>query len=385
MNRAQEQLVAFKTTEQKTDRKQSALEFLKLKLTQEEYDEYICPSSMLEENLFQPARDWRALEVLHGVESQIKKTYNKLKQNCPVLDMKQRNTYKFGGILQPTLSKEYFTEFHNWYQEETGEQYTEENITDILNEKLFMIMGQPMAKAWAEKYNNTEEENPMGSEYWAEIFMGGFKETEHKHFKETIKRIDERRGTRATGGTSKPRGPSKKETEQQLMIQQQQKEIEELKKLMAEQKPKKKEPEEEAETDSDEEEELDVTSITIDGTEYFKDAEDNIYDPEGDGTPIGKLVDGKLDKSYYSKEVVVSDKKNTIENVIDDLFRKENIKTKENLKTWLGGRKTVNTLCDYAKEKALEHWNSVESPKSHVRWHYQHRLEGYKVYKGDWE
>jgi len=55
------------------------------------------------------------------------------------------------------------------------------------------------------------------------------------------------------------------------------------------------EPEEEEESDS-EDEELDVTPITIDGVEYFKDDEDNIYEPDGDGDPIGKLVDGEIKK-----------------------------------------------------------------------------------------
>ena len=126
---------------------------------------------------------------------------------------KQKQEYKFGGIVGLGLSKQYFDEFHQWAQDQAGRQYTDENIQDILNEKLMEGIAQPMARAWAAKMNGVRPE-PMGNDYWEMTFMGGNWDDRWEDMNSTLEQIEKRRPKRQAFGRKVTGGP----TQAELMV-----------------------------------------------------------------------------------------------------------------------------------------------------------------------
>lgn len=62
------------------------------------------------------------------------------------------------------------------------------------------------------------------------------------------------------------------------------------------------------------------------------------------------------------------------------IFKKYNIKNKDDLDNWCGieGRKKLYKKVRYLCPK---HWNSIKNPESTVRARYEKILEGYKIFK----
>ena len=54
-----------------------------------------------------------------------------------------------------------------------------------------------------------------------------------------------------------------------------------------------------------------------------------------------------------------------------------NIRTRDDLNS-----KKRAEMYDYVSIHSAEHWQKVKEPKSHVRWYYESKLYGYKLYQG---
>lgn len=166
-------LTSFSVADQSDARSDSALEYLRLKLSQEEWDTFVS-------KVDQPS-NWRELECAIGVESQINKTINKKnkKDKTGLANLPStRAVYKVGGIIHPSLSAKHFDDYQQWLQTIHDEDYSKEEVVAILNEQTYKCLGVPMASAWntAMKTNGVEaveEEADLGEEYWTKTYLGG--------------------------------------------------------------------------------------------------------------------------------------------------------------------------------------------------------------------
>ena len=79
----------------------------------------------------------------------------------------------------------------------------------------------------------------------------------------------------------------KKVVEEDAVVEEEEEEVAKKKTQKKTFKPKEPEPEEE------EDDEVEVEEVLIDGTKYFKDAEDVLWDPDSQ-EEVGKYVDGEL-------------------------------------------------------------------------------------------
>ena len=71
----------------------------------------------------------------------------------------------------------------------------------------------------------------------------------------------------------------------------------------------------------------------------------------------------------------------SIQEAINYIVERENIKTKNDLDIWCGGSKRTR-LYENVKEIAPEKWSTIAKPECSVRACYEHILPGYKLYKG---
>ena len=71
----------------------------------------------------------------------------------------------------------------------------------------------------------------------------------------------------------------------------------------------------------------------------------------------------------------------SIQEAINYIFERENIKTKNDLDIWCGGSKRKK-LYEDVKRLVPEKWSSIDKPECSVRACYEHILPGYKLYKG---
>jgi hypothetical protein len=192
-----------------------ALEFTKLNLRNEEWSDIVAKEGM-------EATCWRDLECQLGVEAQVKKTQNATGDKKGGVVPKEVSAYKFGGIIHPSLSTAYFEEFQEYLQGQHKRCFTKADVADIINQHLFDTMAQPMARAWGQRMSGGVHK-PMGDDYWADTFMGGFDMSTEK-VNATLDHIGDVREKRV-GGPRGPRGPSAKEIEQDALIQHQAQEM----------------------------------------------------------------------------------------------------------------------------------------------------------------
>jgi hypothetical protein len=70
----------------------------------------------------------------------------------------------------------------------------------------------------------------------------------------------------------------------------------------------------------------------------------------------------------------------SIQEAINYIVERENIKTKDDLDIWCGGSKRKK-LYEDVKRLVPEKWTSIAKPECSVRACYEHILPGYKLYK----
>jgi hypothetical protein len=72
------------------------------------------------------------------------------------------------------------------------------------------------------------------------------------------------------------------------------------------------------------------------------------------------------------------DETSKIPTVLNELFARENISSKDQLDYWCGHEKRAK-LYNHVKYIASEHWNKLKVPESSVRYHYEMVLTGFKI------
>ena len=181
---------------------------------------------------------FRHLESLYAVESQI--AHNAKQdddEENAVVKAKTRAGLIIGGVFAKNiqLPAVYLEEYQQHLSNLHGVSYTKEDISDVLNEKLYRLVGPPMINAFYEKMGADHVE--MGADYWNEDFMGGSSEDTKEEVQRMLDEIKELRGEKRTGKTKKP--TSEVEEEQRATIEEQRLEIEQLQNELIEVKKKK--------------------------------------------------------------------------------------------------------------------------------------------------
>ena len=244
-------LKAFECSCQASDRKNSKLEFTKLKMNQVEWIEYL---EAIDEGSIPGT--FRHMESLYAVEDQIRFTSKKRDMNTEFVKDRSRAGAILGGIFakKVCLPSEYRDEYHEFLQEKHKRAFTKEEVADILNQKLYKMVGEPMVRAYYNKCGKPVR--PMGEAYWEETFMGGSLSIEE--IDDTLDDIKKRRGERNHGGGGGGGRARAVETAKDRMIEEQRQEIERMKaKYEKKAEPVEEAVEEEEETEEETEEESD--------------------------------------------------------------------------------------------------------------------------------
>ena len=234
---AYETLKSFIPSEQPTKRHTSAvrgskLEFTKLKMKDAEWADYMNGWVSRERYGF------RHLESLYAVESQI--AHNAKQdgdEDNPVVKAKTRAGLIIGGVFAKNiqLPAVYLEEYQQYLSNLHGVSYTKEDVSDIVNEKLYKLVGAPMMNAFYEKMG--ADHIAMGDDYWRTEFLGGTADDTKEDTIEMLEKIKEYRGEKKTGKIKKQR--TEVEEEQRVTIEEQRAEIEKLKEELVTEKKKK--------------------------------------------------------------------------------------------------------------------------------------------------
>ena len=67
-----------------------------------------------------------------------------------------------------------------------------------------------------------------------------------------------------------------------------------------------------------------------------------------------------------------------VQRVVEEIFRQNNIYTKEELNKF-----TITKLYKLTKQQAPIHWNNLKCPRQTISGHFQKLLKGYKIYSED--
>lgn len=224
LHTAYETLKSFVPSEQPSKRHTSSirgskLEYTKLKMKDPEWSKY------LEGWVAREQYGFRHLESLYAVETQIcHNAKQDEEEDNAVVKAKTRAGVIIGGVFAKNiqLPAVYLEEYQQHLSNLHDVSYTKEDISDVLNEKLYRLVGRPMINAFYEKMG--AEHVAMGADYWNDDFMGGASEDTKEEVQRMLEEIKEHRGEKRTGKTKT------KEPQQELVdtIDEQRIEIERL-------------------------------------------------------------------------------------------------------------------------------------------------------------